>query len=519
MILRRIIILLSILLAILVAILAVAHLKPSMPLTADPEAVDVKAADLNAVERDLDDSSNYSLATIECWFDADWRQSIKCARLQTPADNGRFSLPVVVIKAPAARQQAAPVLYLSGGPGDSAHMQAENISYWLAWYERAGLDGDLVLVDRRGTGLSVPSLDCQAYTDFSRQILAENVSLKEELSHGQEVIRECLKTLKEKGFDISHFGTRQSAEDLRALMLALGYQRWHLYGVSYGTRLGLELLELAPNRTVSAVLDSVYPKGKGRLTEWPWLLDLSLRNLFRYCLKLEGCEQNPDVFEAKFWQALAVLKQTPLKLTVKSWHNHAPYSVLVNDHRFLSAVFDALYDRVLAEKIPAAVDAALARDSQGLRSLIEPFVNYAFDPEFNSMVFMAVECSETSWVDESAYLAEVKKYSRLQAYTKDLWKYDSCRDWVSEPNKEIPERQTIEPFRHIPTLMLAGGLDPITPGIWAEELHRGWSGSQVLLFPEVGHSVVGNEDCAHGLLGTFFRTPAKIVSMADCVEP
>ncbi len=457
-------------------------------------------------------SLGYQLQSQACWFDADWRRSVNCFRLQTPDG---FSLPVVVISGKSA---AAPVLYLSGGPGDPAHLQADDMLYWFDWYDQAQLDGDLVLVDRRGTGLSRPHQDCGAYIQFSRRILGENVTLAEELRQGQQVLRQCAQSLAEEGFDARAFGTRQSAEDLRALMQTLNYPQWHLYGVSYGTRLGLELLERFPQQTLSAVLDSVYPKGKGSLYEWPRLLDSGLQRFFRFCEASE-CGGSDSQLEKNFWKALGILQQTPLSLTVKSWHGEAPFRVVVNDHRFLSAVFDALYDRNLADKIPAAIASVLSRDTRGLMPLIEPFVNYAFDPQFNNMVFMAIECAETADIAESTYIEAVNRYPQLKAYTLDLWRYDSCRDLnalgkVGEERVFAPQR--LQAISHIPTLLLAGELDPITPSDWATRLHRDWPASQLLVFPDVGHSVVGHKQCVHSQLGAFFRAPNEPLSKSDC---
>jgi|GEM_PF-617624 len=504
--------------------------------------VDTDVATLQAV---LPEAEGYKLQKVPCWFDISWRQSVACARLHTPAETGRYSLPVVVIRASKPRDPV-PLLYISGGPGDPAHIQADDIPYWQAWYERADLQRDLVLVDRRGTGLSVPRHKCDAYTQFSRQVLAQDVSLEEELRRGRAVVRECLQSLDREGFDRSHLGTRQSARDLQALMLSLGYHHWHLFGVSYGTRLGLELLALSPDRVQSAVLDSVYPRGKGRLTEWPWLLNLSLEKLFNYCPQggltgggqarqaksasvggaLTECPLATTVQEQKFWRALATLKQTPLQLTVKSWHGEPPFRVVINDHRFVSAVFDALYDRTQIAKIAAAVDAALARDSQGLLPLIEPFVNYAFDPQFSSMVFMAVECGENPDVSEQAYLQQVEQYPGLEPYTRDLWRYDVCRDWTRDMAQVASAAATnpvAEGYGEVPALLLAGGLDPITPSLWARELNKRWPGSQVLLIPEAGHSVVGNVDCVHGLLGAYYRNPRQTmgseVLQESCPQP
>ncbi|MCU0835663.1 MAG: alpha/beta hydrolase [Chromatiaceae bacterium] len=74
-----------------------------------------------------------------------------------------------------------------------------------------------------------------------------------------EVTRACLDELAAAGTDISKINTEQNARDVRAVMRALGYPVYNVYGISYGTKLGLEVMRTAPEGLRSVVLDSVAP--------------------------------------------------------------------------------------------------------------------------------------------------------------------------------------------------------------------------------------------------------------------
>ena len=107
------------------------------------------------------------LARTDCWFKAPDKIATRCYRLSVPESRaGRsdltLELPVVVISLPETRKREDPVVYLAGGPGDGAWLDADRIDFWWefvadnAWVN----ERDLVLVDQRGTGLTQPRMDC-----------------------------------------------------------------------------------------------------------------------------------------------------------------------------------------------------------------------------------------------------------------------------------------------------------------------------------------------------------------------
>ena len=70
----------------------------------------------------------------------------------------------------------------------------------------------------------------------------------------------CVQQLTATGVDLSQYTTSASANDAVALVKALGYDDYNLYGISYGTRLALEVMRNHPESGLrSVVLDSTYP--------------------------------------------------------------------------------------------------------------------------------------------------------------------------------------------------------------------------------------------------------------------
>jgi pimeloyl-ACP methyl ester carboxylesterase len=422
-------------------------------------------------------SAAYKFIKTPCWFEADWTTTITCGELQTPE---QFRLAVVILHNDAEQRRADPIVYLQGGPGASARLHTDGIKSWLNWMRYSNTERDLILIDTRGTGRSKPALVCGEYNQFNQQLLRQNIALGDELAQGYDVAAQCFASSAQANpqLDYRNFSTQKSAQDVRALMAQLDYQKWNILGVSYGTRLALEiaLQEQQAPQTVklkSMVLDSVYPAGFGGVQTWPQVLDEGMQQFFKGCSAQQECIKKlnassiTDVvsLEQHFMQALHNLQVNPMTITIKRWDGEAPVNFVVNDHRFLSAAFAAVYSPGDWPTIIDAINAVDTQRSDLLRPLVEPFINNSMTSDFNSLTFTAVDCADNPVLSETDYTAALVKYPLLQEYTRDQWRYQLCHRLPSES-------PLVKAAPQLPTLMLAGALDPITPVTWAQSVNQ-----------------------------------------------
>ena len=298
--------------------------------------------------------------TVACSLDIPDGYVASCGTLK----RDYFSLPVLIISKQDAQVSTEPLLYLAGGPGGSGSARGEYAEYWFDWYETAGLDGDLVIVDQRGTGASEPHIDCPAYWNFSRDILRRDIAMDKELQQGQEVLRRCFaEGAAVDAFNPRDYGTALSAEDMMVLMKALEYPRWNVFGVSYGSRLALALWDMDRGQHIEKiVLDSIYPLGKGSLEEWPAMLEVAIDRVFHDCVGSECSKDIGNIRWQQFWLAIERLRQQPMSMSISSWYGEAPQKFILNDQRFVSLLFNLLYDRYTIEQIPDLLAAVVAGD-------------------------------------------------------------------------------------------------------------------------------------------------------------
>ena len=452
------------------------------------------------------------LFSVACAFSVPDDDIVECAELRLPDTSGGFVLPVTIIKTHSGQQGGVPLLYFSGGPGVGVNVDADTIYDWLGWYQQAGLKRDLVLFDRRATGLSSPKKQCLAYDRFSQLALKKNLSTQEELRLGQSVVAQCFRTLKKQGFSAHNFGTLIGSRDAFEIMTALGYKAWHVFGVSYGSRLALAHAANYPDQVKALVLDSVYPPGDGILTQWPIILNSALQGYFDYCDSRPECRDQhfENSTEVIFWQAMNRLKVNSPFMVLKNWRG-GQIDILVNDHRLLAAVFSALYDVNSIRKIAPALQSVLVGNGSKLKPLLTPFVNYALDNSFNAWVYLSIECRDITPINGAEFLTQTGLYPRLQPYLAGVYQWDSCRQLLADGafhTNTLP--LDIKAKLHIKKmLLLAGELDPITPLVWAERLTEQMSEANLWRIPEVGHAVLANNHCVHSQLEAYLSSSAK----------
>jgi pimeloyl-ACP methyl ester carboxylesterase len=187
--------------------------------------------------------------------------TVICGRVEVPEVHGndqsrRIGLAFAVLKARTQSPAPDPVVYLHGGPGSGTVKDLWSIVVPI--FDQFRGRRDLVTFDQRAAGISSDMVTCLDTLGANIASLMAPGALPEATPEG-ELVAQCLDEIKAKSGDITAYNTTQNAYDTQALMRALGYPEWNLYGISYGTQLALEVMRSAPDGTRSVVIDSVFP--------------------------------------------------------------------------------------------------------------------------------------------------------------------------------------------------------------------------------------------------------------------
>lgn len=446
--------------------------------------------------------------------------SVQCGWMDTAPLPGKlhasFRLPVVIMHYRGLDRRADPLVYLSGGPGASAFLDARSIeTHWQAWFRnKSAMKRDLVLFDQRGSGMSKPTLHCNGFHQFRADTLSDPGTPLENARRYREVTRQCRDNLQQRGLPVDELGTRFSAGDVNDLMEVLGYQQWNLLGVSYGTRLAMEVQHRYPDKVRSMSLDSVYPPGAQLLREWPVLLDGSIQRLVRHCQEDSRCTlENGDIRE-RFDTLMRQLRRQPLLVPVADLQLGGLQELRLNDEVLLALLFNAQY---ASHSLGSLAD-MLRHLQEGRTELAMPYIRdylyHQFDESFRESVFWAVECRDNPPVMRAELEQQLTELPELRYYLPH--EYDVCDIWGNTDETLRLDSMT-EP-RQTPTLILSGKDDPITPADWALDtaMHEfGSHKAHLFTFENISHSVLDNKRCAVDLLINFVNDPERRPS-ADC---
>jgi pimeloyl-ACP methyl ester carboxylesterase len=188
-------------------------------------------------------------------------QTVICGRVEVPEVHGnaksrRIGLAFAVLKAHTQSPAPDPLVYLHGGPGSGTVKDLWSIVVPI--FEQFRGRRDLVTFDQRAAGISSDMVTCLDTLGANIVSLMAPGALPESAPEA-DLFTQCIDEMKAKSGDITAYNTTQNAYDTQALMRALGYPEWNLYGISYGTQLALEVMRSAPEGTRSIVIDSVFP--------------------------------------------------------------------------------------------------------------------------------------------------------------------------------------------------------------------------------------------------------------------
>ncbi|WP_298918085.1 alpha/beta hydrolase [uncultured Algimonas sp.] len=168
------------------------------------------------------------------------------------ADPDSRKLTIHYVRFPATTDApGAPIVYLAGGPGGSGIGTARRQRFALFMALRQY--GDVIAYDQRGTGRSNDMQTCTRPGLGLSAVISDEEALAGELS----ALAACMDEWEAAGIDISGYDTVENARDLDDLRRHLDAEKLSLWGISYGSHLGLAAMRELDGRIDRAVFASI----------------------------------------------------------------------------------------------------------------------------------------------------------------------------------------------------------------------------------------------------------------------
>ncbi len=476
--------------------------EPAPEPTPTPTAVPAPASDIPAAEDAFREGS--------CPFSNQpgtplW--AAECGYLTVPADYddpsaGTYEIAVAVFPATGERTSDVPVIYLEGGPGGHA-LEGLEISGGVI-LEPLNEARDVIIFDQRGAGFSEPALSCPETRELTRDLISQALPLAEENERYLDALQTCRDRLVVEGIDLSLVNSAANAADVNRLRIALGHERWDLFGSSYGTRLAQNVMRDYPDGVRRVVLDSSYPLEFDFFARFASGSERAFRLLLDSCAADAACNEHYPDLEGTLIEAFDRLSDSPEPGTASFSLEGEQVDTLMTGERLAWLVFEALYQTSVIPWLPEIItEAANGNVEPANLMLSNSLINDVF---FSVGMHFSTRCAdETAFTTEAAIAASIEAsslFTRLLdsegTYAQDA--IDICALWDVQPSPPVEN----EPVRSdIPTLVLAGEFDPITPPSSGMAVTANLSNATFVEFPAVGHGIILEGDCAKSIINAF----------------
>jgi pimeloyl-ACP methyl ester carboxylesterase len=372
----------------------------------------------------------------------------------------------------AAGPAAGTLVAAEGGPG---YPPTDSREEYLGLFGPLREHYDVLLMDYRGTGRS-GALDCKPLQDAPGLTSAD--------------IGACGRSLGDKA---PLYATGLAADDLAAVLGALGISRVGLYGDSYGTYFAQTFALRHGDRLRALVLDGAYP-AEGPDDAWVVHYAPAMRAKFNLaCARSSACAAIPGDSMAHIAPALARLRAHPF--TARARTDDGSELTFTADATALAIVmFGSSPAYASVRETDAAARAFVAGDQAPLLRLMAETLGSvdSRDPSHSPALFsqgmaFAVTCHDAPQIfdmhlppaerakQRDALIADrertapdtyapftIEEYRRMPL---DYAFIDQCVEWPMIP-KDAPPPMAIAAgarYPEVPVLVVSGELDNMTP--------------------------------------------------------
>ena len=441
---------------------------------------------------------------------------LQCLLVAVPVDRNDPESGVidisVVIRPGREGSSLPPMAVLQGGPGGAS----SDLAAYLP-----SRPHPQVFIDQRGTGFGSVDFSCPEVLEVLPELLA--ATRKEAGAIEAEAYDRCVDRLSGHPA-LAHTTTAAHAADVVDVMAALGYERWLVYGVSYGTTIALEVLRDPPDGLLGAVLDGVFPPDLDLDRDIAFAAERAMGELDEACAADPACvsilaeapggdgatvsgllsvlitEFNAEPFTVSF-----VASDTSMGETVNVW---------MDGDAVASVLFEILYVEAWIGLVPSLVAGLASRyeaASQLLAVLGVELSVYSLGSNASGTYF-AVTCADRlpftsgpSAPDEVGPFAAAVIGEGIAA---------GCEQWPVAPSPpSVGEPVTSD----LPVLLLSGRFDPITPPDFAAAAAEYLAAATSVVRDGSSHGTWGFDGCIDRIVDDFVADQSSPVD-TSCAE-
>jgi pimeloyl-ACP methyl ester carboxylesterase len=425
-----------------------------------------------------------------------------CGYLIVPENRKKGSaktikLPFIIVKSKNTQKKNDPVLFTSGGPGNSSLGWANAIS-------RSSLvsDRDCIAFEQRGTRFSIPYIRRFDLDQALKEAYRKNLSKDSMTLVG---VKKYKRNLEQAGVDLSGYNTDETVADIHDLLSLLKIDSVNLIGGSYSGGLMLAVLQKDPDKVRSMVLDSPLPTFIAIDEDEPANFVRSLDLLFDYIerdsTKTNAYKNLKEKFDQYFRSIVSKKFYLPYVETGTTDTLNVEYTK--------NELLDIIINDMGSADFPILVTDIIHGDhDKYIRKKMDDIFRKYFAPDG---MRISVYCA-----DQAAYHSQevLQQFFRMYPYMEgyhinDVYK-PMCDCWNVPP---ISPR-TKQPFySDKPALIVDGEMDQACSPLYMSMVRHYMPNAQCFLFKKQFHGVGGRD--FNEMIQAFINNPYKKIEVSS----
>lgn len=404
-------------------------------------------------------------------------------------DGKKLKVAFVVIRSSLNNQSSNDAsIYFMGGWGARTITNLHYYQNHFLSYKR-----DLILYDYRGTGYSEPTLCDKLGTKVFEHVL-EDLPYTDFETKQRTLFNDCLNELESQGIDYNQYGTDNRARDGVLLAEELKYEAYNLFGVSYGTKTILQFIRQSTVKIRTIIMDSNcpldYPINSGMTGDYAQ----SLYHILEDCQNDLDCNKKYPELRERFETFLISLDAKPLKIRLPN--QRVAY---LNKQEVNGIIHQLLYNERIYSMMPFLLDKFIKRNKFIIKRILGNLEEVLVE-NYNGVGLINYVYDHKPFREKAISIANQSKKDYPNFHVFDGYQNYFFVDQRFKTNLE----NTTAINNDIPTLIMAGGYDPITPVYYSKMIQKYFSNHFYVEFPRTGHGVTDNQ-CGRNLAENFLN--------------
>ena len=455
-----------------------------------------------------------------CPFKADAKvmEHVRCGYITVPEKRAvpggrRLRLAVAILKSLSASPRPDAMVVIGGGPGGRTMDRIPGI-LTNGTMDAVRANRDVIVYDQRGVGYSEPTFCPEATAELGARRVDSQAAYR---ARQREQLARCGEYMRSAGYDLSQYNSVASAHDLQDLRRALGYEQWNLHAASYGTRLALVAMRVAPQGIRSVVLDSPSPPNRAGWFSKPADYVDILKRLSAACTAQSTCNDAFPDLERTFWRTVEDFDRAPRTRTVTLPSGTS--ATVIADGSMLAGTFTGLLERGMYSAVPMAVYAAASGNEAALTALTQALVSRldanVTGPSLGWGLHYTVNCFEEAPLNTPELRQRMRSDYPAVLIDGQLFPDPSLCEGL-HTFRARPE-ETRLPESDIPALIVTGEFDLQTHRSNGEIVKQSLKKSQLVEIPGAGHVPSWRHECTRALMRDFYDSPLRPID-ASCLK-